>query len=130
MKKLDQHLTPYIRINSKWVRELNAKRTKTIQALEETMMNLSKFWVHLAVVLSWGQFWHPEGVQQCSSISRDIFCSNCQILLVSSRKMFRIQLNILHCTGQIPPTKNYLAQNVIGAVVEILWNRGRLLTIT
>lgn len=33
---------------------------------------------NLAVVLSWGQFWHLEGVQQCSSISRDLFGSNCQ----------------------------------------------------
>lgn len=57
----------------------------------------------------------------------ETFLPNCLgALLASGRQTPGMPLNILHCTGQPPTTKNYLSQNVSFAEVKKSCLRGFL----
>lgn len=64
LEKLDQHLSSYIRINSKWSRNLNAERTQPHTCQKKTWMNLSTIWVQGSGSQP-GTILIPGDIQQC-----------------------------------------------------------------
>lgn len=63
LEKLDQHLTSYIRINSKWSRNLNAERTQPHTCQKKTWMELTSTDISLGIEITSVQ--NMETVQQC-----------------------------------------------------------------